>query len=112
MDLELPTGFDAAQHAYQSVAHTILGQDVAGDGLFVELTGIEILHRASASLGCSQGSFLDPLGDLLLRIVVGLGTTCNDTPTGTARNASVSPHPRMVSRFKGLQRTGLCIGSS
>ena len=65
MDLELPTGFDAAQHAYQSVAHTILGQDVAGDGLFVELTGIEILHRASASLGCSQGSFLDPLGDLL-----------------------------------------------
>src|SRR5580692_778836 len=65
MDVELPTGFDAAQHAYQSVAHTILGQDVAGDGLFVEVTGIEILHRAWASLGCSQGSFLDPLGDLL-----------------------------------------------
>jgi len=38
MDLELPTGFETAQHAYQSVAHTILGQDVAGDGLFVELT--------------------------------------------------------------------------
>ena len=152
---KLPTGFDAAQPAYQSVAHIILGQDVAGDGLFVELTGIEILHRASASLGCSQGSFLDPLGDLLhmvakvfeedlvrpetahhplriadgakvsrntkrsnpesvpailswclainscmgvlLRIVVGLGTTCNDTQTGNARNASVSPHPRLVS---------------
>jgi hypothetical protein len=28
----------------------------------LELTGIEILHRASASLGSCQGSFLDPLG--------------------------------------------------
>src|SRR6266576_6333738 len=65
MDLELPSGFDAAQSEYQSVAHTIFGEDVAGDGLFVELTGIEIFHRASAGLGCSQGRFLDPLGDLL-----------------------------------------------
>src|SRR5580704_18466132 len=65
MDLELPTGFDAAQHAYQSVADAILGQDVAGDGLFVELTGIEILHRASAIFGFSQGSFLQALSDLL-----------------------------------------------
>jgi hypothetical protein len=64
-DLELPTGFETAEHAHQAGADAILSQDVAGDGLFVELTGIEILHRASASLGCSQGSFLDPLGDLL-----------------------------------------------
>src|SRR5262249_17098369 len=65
MDLELPTGFEAAQHAYQSAAHAILGQDVAGDGLFVELTGIEILYRASASLGFSQGSFLQALVAIL-----------------------------------------------
>src|SRR3984893_6549217 len=65
MDLELPTGFETAEHAHQAGADAILSQDVAGDGLFVELTGIEILHRASASLGCSQGSFLDTLGDLL-----------------------------------------------
>ena len=65
MNLKLPTGFEAAQHAYQSAAHAILGQDVAGDGLFVELTGIEILYRASASLGFSQGSFLQSLSDLL-----------------------------------------------
>jgi hypothetical protein len=42
-----------------------LGQDVAGDSLFVELAGIEILHRASASLGFSQGSFLQALSDRL-----------------------------------------------
>ena len=65
MDLELPTGFETAEHAHQAGADAILSQDVAGECLFVELTGIEILHRASASLGRSQGSFLDPLGDLL-----------------------------------------------
>src|SRR6202166_933214 len=65
MDLELPTGFETAEHADQAGADAILSQDVAGDRLFVELTGIEIFHRASAGLGCSQGSFLDPLGDLL-----------------------------------------------
>src|ERR1700751_3054072 len=65
MNLEFPTGFEAAEHAHQAGADAILSQDVAGDGLFVELTGIEILHRASASLGCSQGSLFDPLGDLL-----------------------------------------------
>src|SRR5215471_17585333 len=42
-----------------------LGQDVAGDSLLVELAGIEILHRASASLSFSQGSFLQALSDLL-----------------------------------------------
>ena len=65
MNLELPTGFEAAQHAHQSAAHAILGQDVAGDSLLVELAGIEILHWASASLGFSQGSFLQSLSDLL-----------------------------------------------
>src|SRR5215469_6822230 len=65
MDLELPAGFEAAQHAYQSAAHAILSQDVAGDSLLVELAGIEILHRALASLGFSQGSFLQALSDLL-----------------------------------------------
>src|SRR5215469_7661212 len=66
MDLELPTGFEATQHTYQSAAHAILGQDVAGDGLFVELTRIEILYRPSPSLGTGQRSF---------RIVFGLETT-------------------------------------
>src|SRR5262250_431987 len=65
MDSETPTRFDATEHAYQSAAHAILGQDFVGDGLFVELAGIEIHHRASASLGFSQGSFLEALSDLL-----------------------------------------------
>src|ERR1700745_3258437 len=73
MDLELPTGFETAEHAHQAGGDAILSQDVAGDGLFVELTGIEILHRASASLGHSQGSFLDPLGDLLRVVAKVLG---------------------------------------
>jgi hypothetical protein len=34
---------------------------------------------------------------VLLCIVVGFRTTYNDTQTGNARKASVSPHPRMVS---------------
>src|ERR1700758_3950340 len=38
---------------------------------------------------------------VFLRIVVGLGTTCNDTQTGNARNASAQP-ARVG--FKGLQR--------
>jgi len=62
MDSEGQTGFETAEHTYQSAAHLILGQDVAGDSLFVELTGIEILHRSSASLGFRQGSFLQALG--------------------------------------------------
>ena len=57
MDLKLGTGFETTEHAHQSAAHLILGQDVAGDSLFVDLTGIEILHRSSASLGFGQGSF-------------------------------------------------------
>jgi len=38
---------------------------------------------------------------VFLRIVVGLGTTYNDTQTGNARNASGQQAPV---RFKGLQR--------
>jgi hypothetical protein len=38
MDLELPTGFETAEHAHQAGADATLSQDVAGDGLFVELT--------------------------------------------------------------------------
>src|SRR6266851_7748949 len=38
---------------------------------------------------------------VFLRIVVGLGTTCNDTQTGNARNASGQP---ALVGFKGLQR--------
>src|SRR6516162_4311622 len=65
MDLELPTGFQRAEHADQSAAHAILGQDVAGDGLFIDVAGMEILHRPSASSGFSQGSFLQAFCDLL-----------------------------------------------
>src|SRR6266851_7798577 len=95
MDLELPTGFKTAEHAHQAGAHTILGQDVAGDGLFVELTGIEIFHRASAGLGCSQGSFLDPLGDLLHMVAKVLeedlvGPEIAHHPLRTADGAQVS----------------------
>jgi len=43
MDLELPTGFETAEHAHQADADAILSQDVAGDGLFVGLAGVQIL---------------------------------------------------------------------
>jgi hypothetical protein len=62
MDLELPTGFQRAEHADQSAEHAILDQDVAGDGLFIDVAGMEILHWPSTSSGFSQGSFLQALG--------------------------------------------------
>ena len=58
MDSEGGAGLETTEHAYQSAAHLILGQNVAGDSFFIDLAGIEILHRASASRGFRQRSFL------------------------------------------------------
>ena len=58
MDLELPTGFETAEHAYQAGADAILSQDVAGNGLFVELTGIEMCIRDRLSTLYSWPGFL------------------------------------------------------
>src|ERR1700730_12534170 len=65
MDLEFPAGFKAAEHTDQPAAHAILGQDIAGDGFFIHLTGVQILHWASGSFRFSQGSFLQAFSDLL-----------------------------------------------
>jgi len=64
MDIEAPAGFDGAEHAHQPAAHAIVGQDIAGDGLFVDVAGVQIYHRAPGSLGLGQGSFLESLTDL------------------------------------------------
>src|SRR6516225_220396 len=68
MDLEFRAGFEAAEHAHQPAAHAILGQDLAGDGFFVDLAGVQILERASGSFGFSQGSFLQAFRDLLYMV--------------------------------------------
>ena len=51
MDSEGQAGLETSEHAYQSAAHLIFGQDVAGDSLFVDLAGIEILYRSATSFG-------------------------------------------------------------
>ena len=65
MDLKFRAGFQAAEHADQPAAHAILGQDLAGDGFFIDLAGVQILHGASGSFRFSQGRFLQALRDLL-----------------------------------------------
>src|SRR6516165_1908532 len=64
MDLELPAGFETAKHAHQPAAHAIVGQDIVGEGFFIDLAGVQILHRASGSFSFSQGSCLQSLCDL------------------------------------------------
>ena len=65
MDLKFRAGFKAAEHADQPAAHAILGQDIAGDGFFIHVAGVQIPHGASGSFRFSQGSFLQAFSDLL-----------------------------------------------
>ena len=65
MDLKVRAGFKAAEHAEQPAAHAILGQDLAGDGFFIHVAGVQILHGACGSFRFSQGSFLQAFRDLL-----------------------------------------------
>src|ERR1700682_3125790 len=65
MDLKFRAGFKAAEHADQPAAHAILGKDIAGDGFFVHVAGVQIAHGSSESFRFSQGSFLQAFSDLL-----------------------------------------------
>ena len=65
MDSEGQAGFETTEHAYQSAAHLILGEDIAGDGFFIHVAGVQIPHGASGSFRFSQGSLLQAFRDLL-----------------------------------------------
>jgi hypothetical protein len=65
MDLKFRAGFKAAEYAHQPAAHPIPGQNTAGDGFFIDLAGVQILHGASRSFGFRQGSFLQVFSNRL-----------------------------------------------